>query len=207
MLVFVDESGDPGLNIQKGSSRYFTIALVAFDDDKEAEKCDAKIELLRHELGWKPNSEFHFATNSNRVRDGFLRAVAPYNFFYYGIIINKDPKKLYGAGFRDKSSFYKYACSLVFNNAKEKLENSTVVIDESGSSDFKYQLAYYLRRHMNGAGLAIKKVKSERSHSNNLLQLADYVAGVINRNALGKDTEALKDIIAHREIYIQIWPK
>jgi len=30
MLIFIDESGDSGLKINAGSSKYFTLALVAF---------------------------------------------------------------------------------------------------------------------------------------------------------------------------------
>ena len=35
MLVFIDESGDTGLKIEKGSSRYFVIALVSFEENEE----------------------------------------------------------------------------------------------------------------------------------------------------------------------------
>ena len=207
MLIFIDESGDSGLKIEKGSSRYFTVGLVIFEDNDEALACDQRIQLLKKELGIPENFEFHFKRNSDKVRRSFLSAVAPYNFFYYGIIINKDPEKLWGEGFRNKESFYKYACGLVFENAKEKLNNATVVIDESGNLDFKNQLAKYLRRKTNKG--AIKKVKMQRSCGNNLLQLADYVAGIINRSTQKKRkwADEYRKIIAHREIYVQIWPK
>src|SRR3989338_8953234 len=148
MLVFIDESGDPGLRIEEGSSRYFTVSLVVFEDHEDALACDQRIELLKRELGWE-DGEFHFNRNSARVRKAFLGAVAPYNFFFYGVVINKDPRKLWGDGFKDKHSFYKYACNLLFENAKEKLQEATVVIDESGSLDFKRQLERYLKRKMN----------------------------------------------------------
>lgn len=151
--------------------------------------------------------EFHFKRNSNKVRRVLLQAVAPYNFFYYGIVINKNPDKLWGEGFRNKESFYKYACGLVFENAKEKLEKAIVVIDESGNLDFKHQLAKYLRRKT-GSGI-IKKVKMQRSSGNNLLQLADYTASIINRSIQNKKkwADEYRKIISHREIYVQIWPK
>jgi hypothetical protein len=49
----------------------------------------------------------------------------------------------------------------------------------------------------------------QRSRSNNLLQLADYIAGVINRavQKRKKFADEYRKIIAHREIYVQIWPK
>lgn len=210
MLVFIDESGDSGFKLREGSSRFFTVALVVFEDHDDAIACDQRIQLLKRELGWKENDEFHFSRNREKIRKAFLEAVAPYNFFYYGIVLNKDIKKLWGKGFRDKSSFYKYACGLVFENAKEKLQHATVVIDASGSLEFKSQLQRYLRRRVNQSltEKVIRKVKMQRSQSNNLLQLADYIAGVIHRTVQKKkDAAGYHKIISHREIRVQVWPK
>lgn len=212
MLIFIDESGDSGLLIEKGSSRFFTVSLVIFEENEEAEACDTRIELLKRELNWNKSnreSEFHFKSNSDDIRTTFLKAVAAYNFFYYGFIVNKDPKKLWGEGFKNKSSFYKYTCSLVFENAREKLSNATVIIDESGSLEFKNQLAKYLKRKMNNSDRLINKVKMQNSSKNNLLQLADYVAGCINRSIThkGRKTDKFRKVISHREIKVQMWPK
>ena len=150
MLIFIDESGDSGLKVKQGSSRLFTISLVVFEENDEAIACDQRIELLKRELGWKgTKSEFHFKRNSDKVRITFLEAVARYNFFYYGIVVNKDPNKLFGEGFKNKESFYKYACSLVFENAKDKLNDALVVIDKSGDLEFRNHLAKYLRGKVN----------------------------------------------------------
>ena len=156
-MVFIDESGDPGLKIEKGSSRYFVISLVVFEDKDEALACDQRIGLLRKELGWEPNSEFHFKKNSDKVKQVFLQAVAPYNFFY-----------------------------------------------------FRRQLAKYLRKRMNERNKKpIKEVKMQRSAGNNLLQLADYIAGTINRSVQDRKKYAkeYRKIVSHREIFVQIWPK
>ena len=209
MLVFIDDSGDTGLKLEEGSTQYFGIFMVVFEEHEEAAACDQRITLLRHELGLTLNYEFHFHRNSNRVREAFFKAVLPYQFFYYGIIINK--LKLFGEGFKNKESFYKYSSSLLFENAKEKLDNAIVVIDESGRNLFKYQLAKYLKRKLNVSnGLTyIKRVKMQDSKGNNLLQLADMVAGAVTRSLGGgrDDKDYFRRIIRSREIYVQIWPK
>ena len=209
MLIFIDESGDPGLKVEHGSSAFFTIGMVVFEEHAEAIACDQRIALLKRELGWREDSEFHFKKNSDGVREAFLKAVSPYNFFYYGIVINKDTNKLWGEGFHNKESFYKYTCGLVFENAKDKLRDAIVLVDKSGNLDFRNQLARYLQRRMNGEEKIIKKVKMQKSESNNLLQLADYVSGVINRSVKNKKKHAddFRKIISHREINVQIWPK
>ncbi len=208
MLVFIDESGDTGLTIEKGATKYFIIVMIVFEDNDEALACDKRIDLLKRELGLPQNYEFHFHSNSNRVREAFFRAVLPYQFFYYGIVINK--KKLFGEGFKNKESFYKYAASLLFENAKEKLERAIIVIDEAGRELFKYQLAAYLRKKLNYLDRhRIYKVKMQDSKRNNLLQLVDMISGAVNRslNKDKKDNQKFRNIIKPREIYVQIWPK
>ena len=209
MLVFIDESGDTGLKIKEGATQYFGIFMVAFEENDEALACDQRISLLRRELALMSSYEFHFHRNSHRVREAFLKAVLPYQFFYYGIVINK--VRLFGEGFKNKESFYKYSSSLLFENAKEKLENAIVVIDESGRDLFKYQLAKYLKNKLNvpGGFAYIKKVKMQDSKGNNLLQLADMVAGAVTRslNSSKQDKDYFRNIVKSREIYVQIWPR
>lgn len=210
MLAFVDESGDPGRKILNGSSAYFVVALVTFQDHEDALACDQRIELLRRELG-RPWYEFHFSHNSRKVRQQFLEAVAPYPFFYHVFALNKDPEKLYGPGFDYKESLYKFSARLTFENAKPYLDNAAVVIDESGDRNFRDELAVYLRRRIRDIGgrSPIRKVKIQRSSGNNLLQLADYVAGVSNRVICEKSDgiELRRRYLATHELTTQVWPK
>lgn len=208
MLVFLDESGDPGRKLDRGSSPLFTVVMVTFDENEMAAACDERINLLRYELSIPKDYEFHFTSNSRKVRLAFLEAVAPYEFFYHAFALNKDPNKLYGAGFNFKESLYKYVCGLVFENAKPYLLDATVVIDKSGDRTFRNQLAAYLRRKMREAGRnLIRKVKMDDSANNNLLQLADYVAGVVNRHVQEKpDATMYRRLIASHEITLRVWP-
>lgn len=209
MLVFIDESGDPGLKLESGSTDYFIITLVAFEENEEALATDQRIQLLKRELNFSPEFEFHFNKVKGAYREAFLSAVAGFGWFYFSMVINK--RKLTGAGFKFKESFYKYACGLVFENAKPYLDNATVVIDGSGSREFRRELGTYLRRRINdkkGDSRFIGKIKLQDSHSNNLLQLADMVCGAVARNYSQKeDAETYRRLIAHREIYVQFWPK
>jgi len=208
MLLFVDESGDSGLKMGAGSSKYFIVALVAFEDHDEALAADDRISLLRKERRLPENFEFHFTNMKPAERRMFLEAIAPYNFFYFGIVIDK--AKLNRGESQFKESFYKYTCGLIFENAKPRLSNATVIVDESGSEDFKEELKRYLvRRLRDDTGTRfIKKVRTQSSTKNNLLQLADMVVGALARFYSGKkDSREYRKLIAHHEIYVQVWPK
>lgn len=209
MLVFIDESGDTGRKTDAGSSRYFVVASVIFEEDEEATACDQRISLLKKELGYNPNFEFHFSENPDRLRKKFLEAVEPYQFFYLCVGIDKNPKKLFGEGFNYKESFYKYACNLVLQNAKPYLSKARVKVDKNGNALFGSQLSKYIKGAMNKDNFTyIKSVKMEKSGSNNLLQLADYITGVLNRKIQNKKNyQEYYRYISAKELSLQIWPK
>jgi hypothetical protein len=209
MLVFIDESGDAGLKISSGSSECFIVTLVIFQDHDDATATDQRIDLLRTELNLRSHFEFKFNKLSSELREQFLRAISPHNFFYFSIVINK--KKLTSRGFQYKESFYKYTCSLVFENAKAHLDEAIVVIDGSGSREFRQQLEAYLKKRVNDKNSScrhIKKIKLQNSISNNLLQLADMICGAVARSYKNKrDARMYRGLIKHREYSVQFWPK
>ena len=209
MLVFVDESGDPGLLLQKGSSEYFVITLLLFEDREEAFVADQRITLLKKELGFSPHSEFHFNQLRHDYRKAFLETVSPCTFFYCAAIVHK--KKLTNRCFYSPGSFYQYVCSLAFETAKPYLANATVVIDGRGDWAFRNQLSTYLRKRINDSRDKqpfIQKVKIQKSHQNNLLQMVDMLCGAVARYFCNpKADSSYRDIISHREINVQIWPK
>jgi len=82
MLVFVDESGDAGMKLERAASPFFVVTAVLFEDSDEATACDQKIDHIRKELGLPERTEFHFNKSRRPVREHFLQQVAPYDSFY-----------------------------------------------------------------------------------------------------------------------------
>jgi len=107
MLIFIDDSGDPGFKFNKGSTTHFVIAMVIFDDDLEAEKTAVGIKELRRQLGFDDNIEFRFFKTQREVRLSFLRKVNRFNFRIRCIVVDKS--KLYSHELKNnKNSFYAY---------------------------------------------------------------------------------------------------
>ena len=207
MLVFIDESGDAGLRIAEGSTDYFVVILVVFQNYANADKADSCINLLRRQLGLPSDFEFHFNSLNNKRREAFLQSVASQEFFYSGIVIDK--RKLDGASMQYGDSFHQYTCGLVFQNMKSYLYNSIVVIDGTGSRQFKRALQTYLKKCTNDRDTQhIKQVRMQQSRNNNLLQLADMICGAVRRSHGNKqDSQTYRQLIVHREMGLQIWPK
>lgn len=205
MLVFVDESGDAGMKLGAGSSGFFVITAILFEEHDEAHRCDGRINEVRAELGLGEHFEFHFSKCKTVVRKRFLQAAAVFDFFYLAAVVDK--AKLRNPAFQKKESLIKYASGLVFENAKPFLGNATVVIDASGSKDFRNQLSRYLkRRAKNQHGQAlIKRIRTSRSRGDNLIQLADMVSGAVWRSFTRGDS-SYRQLVSARELKVQVWP-
>ena len=207
MLVFVDESGDPGMSGRGGATEHFVVGLVLFEDHDQAENADRRINLLRPELGLAPGFEFGFHRCRPDVRRHFLTQMLPYRWFYLAIAINK--AKLWSPTFASPAAFYNYSTSLVFENAKPHLRQAIVVIDASRGKTFRAELSRYLKRKIDRSGTLIKKIKHQDSARNNLLQLADMVVGSVGRSMrVGKkDRWDYRKLIRQNELRVQVWPR
>ena len=210
MLAFVDESGDPGMKLGKGSSDYLIITMVVFDTPEAAAEVEAKMREVRQQFGWKKAHEFHFNKMSERYRKEFLEAVAAMDFRYYSMVMDK--ANLEHEGFKNPASLYKCTCNYLFSNGRKHLRDAIVVVDGSGSKQFKKEFTAYLRKraneHVEGEVKLIKKVKVQDSDKNDLIQLADMCCGAVARSFTDKrDARDYRKIIRKRERYVQVWPK
>lgn len=198
MLVFIDDSGDAGFKIDKGSSQYFVIALVIFDDELEAEKTAIAIKELRRDLRFPDNVEFKFFKSSNKVRTRFLSVVKDYRFRVRCIVVDKT--KIYSPELRgNKNSFYGYAIKTVLKYS-ENIINAKIKIDGSGDRVFRKNFLGYLKKQLNDDDRKIiKNCRLVDSKENVLIQLADMVSGSIRRSF---DTNK-QDRLVYREIFKQ----
>lgn len=177
MLVLIDESGDAGFKLARGSTQHFIVAMVIFDDFKEAERASDIIEAARTKL--RIRTEFKFNKCSGQVKDGFFAVVAPCKFTVRAIVVDK--AKIYSDNLREhKEMFYNFFVKSLLQHDHNALIGARVKIDGSGDREFKRELAAYLKRESTGG--KIVSVKFVESHRDNLIQLADMVAGAIARS-------------------------
>ncbi|PIQ68034.1 MAG: hypothetical protein COV91_06155 [Candidatus Taylorbacteria bacterium CG11_big_fil_rev_8_21_14_0_20_46_11] len=197
MLVFIDDSGDAGFKLGKGSSRFFVIVLVIFDDELEAEKTAVAIKELRRELGFPEDVEFKFFKSKHTVRERFLQTVSRFQFRARCLVVDK--QKIHSEELRNnKNSFYSYIIKMVLKHSDGSIFDAKVKVDGSGDRVFRRNFLTYLRKELNTDE---KKIMSHcrlvDSKSNVLIQMADMIAGTIRRSydTDKKDGVVLKNII------------
>lgn len=174
MIIAIDDAGDPGFKLNKGSSRYFVIASVFFDDDLDAEEVGLKIKRLRRDLNWHKLHEFKFRKLAAPYKLHFFGAVKNVNFKVIIAIIDKEtitdtqlkknPSKLYN--------------SIILETLKAstvKLSKAHIYIDGEASNNYRRSVKTLFRQNL--PKNAIKHVTYLDSEKDNLIQLADMIAG------------------------------
>jgi len=182
MLVFIDDSGDAGFKLGKGSSEFFVISAVIFDDNLEAEKTAVAIKELRRELKFSDNVEFKFNGSRKDIRENFLSAINNFNFKVRSLVVDKklirsDELK------NNKDSFYSYAIKMLLKYSNNSIINASIKIDGSGDRIFRKTFLSYLKKQLNSKqNKVIKCCRLVDSKSNVLVQMADMVAGSVRRS-------------------------
>lgn len=177
MLVFIDESGDPGFKVEKGSSPIFVVSMVAVANAADAKRLGDAIVALRTALRLHP--EFKFNKCKNAYRDVFFETIKDHAFQARFVVVEK--RLIRSVALRTvKESFYKFFVRMMMQYDGGRLLDAKVVIDGSGDRGFKKQFKTYLRAHLDKDCCRSFDLKDSRRDP--LLQLADMCAGAVARS-------------------------
>lgn len=82
---------------KRGTSPFFVITAVIFEENEEAEECDRIIEETKRRLFKNTTTEFHFSNCSDEFRQSFFEAIASSQFFYLSFVLNKQKSGVLGS--------------------------------------------------------------------------------------------------------------
>lgn len=204
MLVFIDESGDPGFQVPKGSSPIFVIALVIFDDELEAEKTSLAIKELRRKLKVSDSYEFKFNKTDRRFKNYFFGTVRKFNYKVRAIVISKE--SIYSLQLKNyKESFYNFVIMQVLKHNQGKIKKAKLKFDKRGEKAIRDQLRVYLSKQLNSKKQKVfTDLKFEDSRQNTLIQLADMIAGSIFAS-YSKNANKYLEILRESKRIDDIW--
>lgn len=196
-LVFIDDSGDPGFK-EGASSSDFVLAAALFIDPDIATLVNNVITEYRRELGWKDEHEFKFRKAPKDVKLKFLRIVSKYDFDIYAVYINKaEYPNVFK--FSDDEKLYNWATKELLMIMP--LNEARVRIDGKYGKPYRTRIRTYIRKELNKEGLCVDDFDVQDSAKDNLIQLADVIAGSINRSFQADKTDAQEYIrIIRRKI-------
>ncbi len=190
-LVFIDDSGDPGF--KKGvSSSNFILAAALFIDPETAALANNALTEYRRSLGWRDDYEFKFAKIRKDIIIELLNKIRQYDFSIYAVYINKTDCPNLFRFFVDKERLYNWATKELLKTMP--LEEAKVKIDGKYGKQYKLHVKTYIRKELNVGERKIADFRVQDSKKDNLIQLADIVAGSIHRSFQNEKSDA-KDYI------------
>lgn len=177
-LIVIDDSGDPGF--KKASSSNFVIAAALFLDLDVAQELSTRIALFRKNLGWRADHEFKFAKIRKDIIVDLLKLISTYDFKIYAAYIDKKSFRQYS--FSTNENLYYWTIKELLQEMP--LDESKIEIDGRSSKQNMQRMATYLRKEV--ADKSKLRIVFEDSSKDNLIQLADLIAGSINRSFTDK---------------------
>ena len=161
MLLFCDESGDPGLPSEPGVSRYFAVGILCCRNGAEAARLAEAQERLRIGLDWR--GEFKWAKMPIHVRMDYMTGMAPM-FRSYRVAIWDKQKVVLRSDCRPEVDVMR-SCMESFGHIEVA---DRMVID--GERDAR-------RSSEVRTALGVGEIRMERSHACPQLQMADMLVG------------------------------
>lgn len=187
IYAYGDETGDLGFAFERGSSRYFAVALIL---TYQPNRISQEVQHLRLTLGLSRTAEFKFHAMSNHYRSRFLVAIQPLPISAYVLVVDKtkltdDWQKM------DNPTFYAMCLTELIKRIPQNYFDSTILtLDQFGSIPAT-KLA--IRRELKRLDRRLfKRIHMKRSQGNDLIQCADMIAGAVMRSWQRQDVQFLQ---------------
>lgn len=164
MFGYADESGEPG--VAKSDHDYFTFCIVLFKNREKAIEASMLIDEFRRKNRLSETHEFHYTTDSKKVRPQFIKLLEKLDFQFISVSIKKNSS-------RDTASYNKLANNVLTILAKHDI-CANISIDTN-------PLLYSQLKLQKKNCPAILHFSEKRSRGNNLIQIADYVTALRTR--------------------------
>ena len=203
--VFVDESGDPSLDITKEGVRELFVLSAIIVNSKHLEEIEQQTKLIIEK--YCQSGEL----KSNRIKKTGRREViiksltAKIDFKLYALVVDKKAIFL-DSGLQYKKSFLKFLNGRLYSPLYKSFNELHVKADEHGRSEFMESFAKYIKTHHSPILFEQSSFQFVSSKDTPLVQVADLFAGTLSRCYSGKDNVDLINLFSAKTILIEQWP-
>jgi hypothetical protein len=208
-FAFIDESGDPSINIHKMgvSSHYVVAAVIVNEVDLDLVKQHAtKVQQKYFPNGQLKSSHVTDLTRRLRILGELLEV--PWTFCSVAVdkkAIKKD------SGLRFRRSFVKYISGKLYRRLYESYPSIEVIADGQGYEEFRKSFKEYIEARFIGDLFTPRGIEFHSPRNNIGLQIADFVAGSVARLYADKyDDASAKEIfkvLVPRSVGLDSWPQ
>lgn len=202
MKIAIDESGDGGRRIWRGSTKWFVVAAVVVPDADRV--CGITCQLInRFKEQYLVDTELHFSHNSHEQHEQFFAYMKDTDYFYIAVAIDKRQLlKKKPHALINKRVLFKTALDRLFSELHPYWDDPLVLIDRNTR-----RIDRFMRRHLfqefgtpNSRDLQhIKNIIFVDSRYEPLVQFADYIAGAVRHHVDSSyDSKSYEDYLTSK---------
>jgi len=205
IVAFADEFGNNSFDFNNGT--HFIVASV-FTNADNGLNLEQNIEGVRKKYFKTGEIKSTSIGANHRRRLIILQEVVKYDFSIYAVVVDK--RKLYGEGFRYKSSFYKFLNSLVYKELFKTFPDLLLTVDEHGSNNFMRGFKKYVGENHIPSLFDKSEFAFQNSTKSVLIQLADLIAGSLghyfDETKKSDETQEILNILQPKIASINYFP-
>lgn len=208
--AFIDESGNTNLDISKnGVSSHYILAAVIVPEIR-LESLTEEVMKIRDFYFQSGEMKSSGVANDRKRRAKILTAFSELDFKFYALCLNKERVNK-DSGLRIKQSFFKYINGKLYNLLYTTYSNLHIKADEYGREDFMISFEKYIEEHHKPNLFFESQFDFVDSKKEVLVQLADFLAGTINKVFEGNINDELSESYIHflstgKALSIDEWP-
>lgn len=182
---FLDESGDPGLEGQVGSSSFFVLAMIQFPQRASL----PELATIRQKFHLPADFEFKFYRAKPRQKIAFFEAIQGTLFRVRAVAIDKSRLTGSLAHMNGQELTVEFIVGLALRASELDIAGDLLMVDGATRAflrELRIRLSQESRRW--GRVRPFETIVSGKSHRHDGLQLADMIAGAVREYVTGEET-------------------
>ena len=203
--AYVDESGDPDLDLTKhGTSRFYVVTALLVDHTHKDSLISA-VDAIRAKFFGSSEMKSSGVGGKTARRSEILSALLQAGVRFYAFVADKSQIDT-ESGLQYKKSFIKYLHGRLYKRLYSAFTSLHVLADEHGHSEFMESFQTYLQSRYQKELFDHEDFTFVQSETHPLVQAADIIGGSLLRVYSGRDPIDLLGILAHGAIIVERWP-
>ncbi len=202
-LVFAgDEAGDTSFRFDRGATRYFVIAIIG---TSQPDTLRETLRQLRRQYNLPSQYEFSFhSTTSTRLRMALWETLPQLDFRIWAVIIDKKQLPDAFLAMQSRTLYVFFITEAIRLISEPEREGNILLLDEfdrSGKTLAEMKRTLKLRHIRRG----FKKIRTCRSYSEDLVQIADWTAGTMLRRYTRRDNRGYQILEPKIQALLEFW--
>lgn len=198
---YIDESGSYGFDF-KNHNTHLVVTIILVEKGDNTINLKNEFDQIRTEIFHGTEIKSSKIKDSTRIR--ILNRIKELDFKYFSLIIDK--REIYDdSGIREwKKSFYKFLFRQFYQKLINTFPSISISADELIDKEFLESFKDYLNRETQNT--LFQQITFSKSENQSLIQLADIIAGTINRNISRKSRVDVYYELEKQNVGFIKWP-